>query len=403
MPGQNLKQLLDRCVTLDPQQTTSILRQVTVALRKAEQHHIVHRDIKPENILLGTDGTVKVADFGLARHNSSHAQQALTQVGITMGTPLYMSPEQVEGRPLDSRSDIYSLGVTTYQMLTGRPPFEGDTALSLALAHVRKSPQPLHELRDDIPQALCDIIHRMLAKKPDDRFANAAELMDCLEALPIAGGRPAESTDSLSGAVVAFDESALATCSETQALQLALKSHRSRSRWSFRRVWPFLLAALLGAGLAWTLRGGDPLAQDTAEQGVPRRESASAQYIYAVMNNSEQAWKSVEEYFPLDAETNETQRLQVLRSRHQLARWYLTNDQPEQAVAVLEKSLIDDDMYDDLHARGLAWLAIAYQRMGESDKAADVLSSALSLAEFLDQPILDELDNVQRELEQSLP
>src|SRR6187401_3415086 len=109
------------------------LRLFMPALCRSADRGIVHRDIKPENIMLGRSGEVKVADFGLARVTANDETVKLTQVGITMGTPLYMSPEQVENRPLDSRSDIYSLGITCFHMLAGQPPFRGDTALSVAL------------------------------------------------------------------------------------------------------------------------------------------------------------------------------------------------------------------------------------------------------------------------------
>jgi serine/threonine protein kinase len=119
--GRNLGELIRSRGALDPRLSLDILRQVTGALSKAASVGIVHRDIKPENIMLARSGEVKVADFGLARVQGDGGAN-LTQVGITMGTPLYMSPEQIEGRELDSRSDIYSLGVTAFHMLAGGPP-----------------------------------------------------------------------------------------------------------------------------------------------------------------------------------------------------------------------------------------------------------------------------------------
>src|SRR5262249_10691504 len=143
---------------------------------------IVHRDIKPENIMLSPTGEVKVADFGLARVlNDTEAN--LTQVGMTMGTPLYMSPEQFEGKPLDPRSDIYSVGVTCFHMLVGRPPFEADTALGIAVQHLQSPTPSVAELRPDLPTPLCDIVMRMLAKNPAERFASGRELLKALNAL----------------------------------------------------------------------------------------------------------------------------------------------------------------------------------------------------------------------------
>ena len=134
--GMNLRQWTSRHGAPDLRLALAIMRQVTAALAKAAEHAIVHRDIKPENILLTKSGEVKVADFGLARFQRANEAVDLTQVGITVGSPLYMSPEQVEGRSLDTRSDLYSFGVTCYQMLAGVPPFSGETPLSVALQHL---------------------------------------------------------------------------------------------------------------------------------------------------------------------------------------------------------------------------------------------------------------------------
>jgi serine/threonine-protein kinase len=128
VPGRNLGEIIRSQGAIQPRLALDILRQVTAALAKAESEGIVHRDIKPENIMLSRSGEVKVADFGLARVQGDGGVN-LTQVGVTMGTPLYMSPEQIEGGEIDSRSDIYSLGVTAYHMLTGSPPFTWDSPL----------------------------------------------------------------------------------------------------------------------------------------------------------------------------------------------------------------------------------------------------------------------------------
>ena len=171
--GQNLRDYLARHGPPDLSHALSIMRQVASALAKAAEQGVVHRDIKPENIMLTAGGEVKVADFGLARLTREGTANDLTQVGITLGTPLYMSPEQVEGKALDPRSDLYSLGVTCYQMLSGSPPFTGETALGVAVQHLKSRPQPLEAIRPDLPASLCRIVHRMLAKLPAERFASA--------------------------------------------------------------------------------------------------------------------------------------------------------------------------------------------------------------------------------------
>ena len=152
VPGRNLGEVIRSRGWLEPGLTLDILRQVAAALAKAASEGIVHRDIKPENIMLARSGEVKVADFGLARVQGDGGVN-LTQIGVTMGTPLYMSPEQIEGRPLDCRSDIYSLGVTAYHMLAGAPPFDGDTPLAVAVQHLNQPPAPLEKRRPDVPRA----------------------------------------------------------------------------------------------------------------------------------------------------------------------------------------------------------------------------------------------------------
>ena len=397
VPGRNLKQLLDREISLDASQATAILRQVASALRKAELRGIVHRDIKPENILLGSDGQVKVADFGLARQSRPDQEGLeLTKVGITMGTPLYMSPEQIEGRKLDSRSDIYSLGVTAFQMLAGRPPFQGETSLSIALQHLREPPADLRNDRPDIPEQLCAIVHRMLAKKPEERYADAAALLDELESLPIAAGRAESGLAAL--AELESGGRCDRSLAETQALANVLQS-AAKPSWAARMA-PWLLwavPAILGATVAWGTRPVNPLAAAEAPSTVPRKESAEAQFIYATLTDTEAGWRSVLDDFPLGAEASEKDRLLQLRAKQQLAYWYILHDQPEKSLVYLEELAALDGTQNDLRA-GLAWQAVAYDRMGQKEKAADVLASALTLTEFLDQPVIDELERLSRRL-----
>src|SRR5262249_42490294 len=142
--GRNLKEFLVKKGPPDLLLALSFMRQVASALQRASELGIIHRDIKPENILLTRKGEVKVADFGLSRVLAGEQRPVnLTQSGVTMGTPLYMAPEQVEGKPVDPRTDIYSLGVTFYHLLAGEPPFNGSHAFEVALAHVRTEPEPL--------------------------------------------------------------------------------------------------------------------------------------------------------------------------------------------------------------------------------------------------------------------
>jgi serine/threonine-protein kinase len=191
--GRNLREHLEKKGPPNVPQALAIMRQAAAALQRAAELGIVHRDIKPENILLTRTGEVKVTDFGLSRCLEGNGQPLrLTQSGVTMGTPLYMSPEQVQGLPLDARTDIYSLGVTCYHLLAGHPPFRGDSPFDVALQHINTPPAPLGTVRPDLPPELCAVIHKMMAKQPEQRYQTGRDLLKDLtrmrERLALSGG-----------------------------------------------------------------------------------------------------------------------------------------------------------------------------------------------------------------------
>jgi serine/threonine-protein kinase len=190
--GPSLRAWLEQRGPLDAVQALSVLTQVGSALARSAQQGIVHRDIKPENLLVTPAGEVKVADFGLARVLSAADGLDLTQDGMTLGTPLYMSPEQAEGRPVDTRSDLYSLGATVYHLLAGRPPYSGPSAVAVVMAHIKEPLVPLATVRPDLPAGLCEIVDRLLQKEPCDRFESPTALLqavDGLETAMFAGSR----------------------------------------------------------------------------------------------------------------------------------------------------------------------------------------------------------------------
>ncbi len=182
--GRNLRDYLARKGPPEALLALSIMRQIASGLQRASELGIIHRDIKPENILLTRKGEVKVADFGLSRClEGDRPAVNLTQSGVTMGTPLYMAPEQVEGRPVDARTDVYSFGVTCYHMLAGEPPFRGTNAFEVALQHVRAEPPSLAQVRPDLPPELCAVVHKMMAKDPAQRYSTCRELLKDLARL----------------------------------------------------------------------------------------------------------------------------------------------------------------------------------------------------------------------------
>lgn len=175
--GKTLREIVVRKGPPDLPVCVAIMKQVAAALQRASEAGLVHRDIKPENILVTRNVEVKVADFGLSRLLNQDQELHLTQTGMTMGTPLYMSPEQVRNRPLDPRSDIYSFGVTCYFMFAGQPPFHGTTPMEVALKHCEEEPPALSALRPDLPPQLCALVQRMMHKDPARRPQSGAEVL----------------------------------------------------------------------------------------------------------------------------------------------------------------------------------------------------------------------------------
>jgi len=189
--GRPLSAVLRDPQRMPPRQIATIGAGVAAALAFAHRHGVVHRDVKPGNVLITPDGDVKVTDFGIAR--AMNTEESLTQTGAVMGTAAYFSPEQAEGKGVDSRSDIYSLGVVLYEMAVGRPPFTGDSPVAVASKHVRDMPVLPREANPTVPPALEAVIMKAMAKNPDDRYGSAEELRADL--LRFADGRPVEAGD----------------------------------------------------------------------------------------------------------------------------------------------------------------------------------------------------------------
>ncbi|WP_412077417.1 protein kinase domain-containing protein [Streptomyces xanthophaeus] len=175
--GRTIRELLVSAEAPGPEQALIIVSGVLEALAYSHQHGIVHRDIKPANVIITETGAVKVMDFGIAR--ALHGvQSTMTQTGMVMGTPQYLSPEQALGKAVDHRSDLYATGCLLYELLALRPPFTGETPLSVVYQHVQDAPVPPSQLPEGhhIPQELDGLVMRSLAKDPDDRFQSAEEM-----------------------------------------------------------------------------------------------------------------------------------------------------------------------------------------------------------------------------------
>src|SRR5262245_24939989 len=173
--GKSLRQLLDTQKRLGPELTIHIGAAIAGALDEAHRAGFVHRDVKPGNILVTSDGRVLLTDFGIAKGLDTTGDD-LTSDNVMMGTAKYLSPEQVRGRRLDGRADLYSLGLVLYECLAGRVPFLGETDADTALARLNRDLPDLTRLRPTLPTGLAPLLHRLLARKPDDRYASGAEV-----------------------------------------------------------------------------------------------------------------------------------------------------------------------------------------------------------------------------------
>ncbi len=396
--GQNLKQFVGRRGPLDARQAVSVMRQVAAALNKAGQRGIIHRDIKPENIMLTSTGEVKVADFGLARVTNDGARVDLTQVGMTMGTPLYMSPEQVEGRVLDPRSDLYSFGVSCYEMLLGRPPFEADNPITVAVHHLKTDPPRLETLRKDLPGSLCRIVHQLLEKKPENRYSTAADVLRDLRTVVVEGADEWSLADE-DGTDQAWETEAVGRIAATQKLATVMV-HESR----LPRLWRpgmavvalVLVAFSIGGGFAWLSRA--PSLLEFRSESLPeitKKESAEAQYFAALFLGTERAWKAVAENFPPDADPINMEYAR--KAKLQLARLYDEEGRTEDAIKMLN-DLADDEGSALVQTSALTRLANIFERRGErtlANETVDKLAKITARSPQVDEDLRENIKELE--------
>ena len=354
--GQNLREYLDRNGAVSPEQAVDILFGVSSALDAAAVEGITHRDIKPENVMWSKAGTVKVADFGLARlgDESDGSRADLTQAGLTLGTPRYMSPEQVQGHPVDPRSDLYSLGVMMYHLLAGRPPFEADDPLALAFAHVNETPKPLDRARGDkdVPEWLVAIVSKLLRKAPSERFQSAGELLDALTGDDSDQHRNAR---RLAGAATA-----------TARLQRVADEEKRQRTVRRRRAVVLALFPLLFVGLGVALASGmrSPMVTDLLRpDAIDKYESVEEQFVEAARLNSVAGWRSVGDYFPADE--NAMNRSYATKASLQLARLLIDQGRGEHADLVLDELLRKEDIDRKFRLIALARRVQAAQQMNQ--------------------------------------
>ncbi|HEY5024640.1 MAG TPA: Stk1 family PASTA domain-containing Ser/Thr kinase [Acidimicrobiales bacterium] len=239
--GRALSSILRTAGPLHPDRAAEIAADVAGALAYAHRHGVVHRDVKPGNVLITEEGTIKVTDFGIAR--AVNTEESLTQTGAVMGTATYFSPEQAEGMGVDSRSDIYSLGVVIFEMVTGRPPFLGDTPVAVASKHVREHPPAPREINPGVPPDLEAIILKCLAKSPDHRYATGDDLR--IDLLRFREGRAVGATNPPTGQHPSVGATQAVRALGTQALPAVGDDLEGPQEPNRTRLYAGILALLL--------------------------------------------------------------------------------------------------------------------------------------------------------------
>jgi len=364
--GENLRQTLDRNGVIGTAEAIEVLVGVASALEVAAEAGITHRDIKPENVMRNVRGIIKVADFGLARIGTDvdATQSNLTQVGLTLGTPRYMSPEQVQGKSVDSRSDLYSLGVTAYHLLAGRPPFEAEDSLALALMHLHETPLPLDRTRArynsegdaDLPEWLIAVVSRLMSKLPQDRFQSPSELLDAI--------RNEAASSSMEGLGVG-------TAAATIRLQRATDASRRQITKKSLSMAAVVVLPFVICGVVWWLASGrtrKSVNDLLSSEVVTQADSVDQQYIMAMYRNDEAAWRSVMEFFPIDA--NATNAAYHAKATLQLSRLFIRDGRLVEAKTLLESLLREASVDQVYQALALAHLCQLLEKLERVEQFA---------------------------------
>lgn len=257
--GPNLKDYISTHGPLDVAMALNIADQVAEALGEAHERQIIHRDIKPQNILVAEDGTAKVTDFGIARAMTS---STLVNTGSLLGTAQYLSPEQARGKAVGPATDLYGLGVVLFEMLTGSPPYQGDSALAVALQHMQEPPPDVRSLRPDVPEPVARLITRLLAKDADDRFSSAEAFRQRLHEVQ-AGG---------SGETPVLAPAPLRASGRRNNRDGSPPVTSARRRWTIAAAVALVLLVLAGLAVERVL-AGPPLVRAANVVGQPVRQA----------------------------------------------------------------------------------------------------------------------------------
>jgi serine/threonine-protein kinase len=248
--GSSLKELISREAPMDCARAIALTKKILLAARFAHRRGVIHRDLKPHNVIISKDQSgeeeVKVADFGIARAGASE----ITEVGAIMGTAQYLSPEQAQGHSVTEASDLYSIGVVLFEMLTGRPPFDGDSAVAIALKHVSEPPPSPREFRPEVPPQLEAVVLRSLAKTPAQRYTDADSFIRDLDAAEAAlDGQPPDSETTAMFAPVPVPVDATAAYPAAEPVEEVVEPEQPTRRRRSALFWLLpLLVGVMGLG-----------------------------------------------------------------------------------------------------------------------------------------------------------
>ena len=372
--GTNLRQYLQKKKPPNTQIALHLMKQVSSALHAAHQAGIVHRDIKPENIMVTRRMVAKVTDFGLAQLTLGGERVNLTQMGVTMGTPLYMSPEQVNGASVDARSDLYSMGVTFYHLLSGSPPFRAATAFALAYKHLNENAPPLQDLRPDLPPSLIKVVHRLMQKDPAERFPDARAVLSELKRI--------EKSGETGGNFVLAEEPESADT--RQELKLTRRQLKKYALWC-------LAVFLIAAGAGRDLRRRNPLDAPIDSVTSVEIQSTAKEQIQMAMSlkqgpsrpeRQEEAWQAVLDNF-------EDDRGAVLTSHRELGLLQLKARRYNDSLAHFDELAREND--NRWKADGVAGQAVLAMLAGRHEDSHELISIQLADRRDLVSPELKKL------------
>ncbi len=388
LPGGTLLDEIKR--GLPASRALSIARKIAEALAVAHARGVIHRDVKPQNILFRTDGTPVLTDFGIARAITPGPESLqFTRVGMVIGSPQYMSPEQCLGQPLDPRSDLYSLGVVIYQMLTRRLPYKADDAVSLAMKHcqdpIPRLPEPLA-----VYQTLID---KLLAKQPEDRFTSAGQLIRTLETLESEYGETYDATRLIRPAAPVVPEPTPRP-QEPQAQPQAAPQPRRPPPW----LWAIAVGLLLagGAGYLWFKRSAPPASAPPVELGVelppaaPDRPLTAIQYESLILDHLRRGQTAqAQEIIRLAlAATPEDQRLQALRDHLE------RQAQLAQLLGAARRALLENRLEDAAQAVE-SGLALAPHQTDLKDLRAEIQERLAARQRLAAERLLEQAQSAQ--------